>query len=207
MAMPRRRPLRNPKEFYAYIWRYKGEVIYVGQGRNNRGRPTCKSSWSGRCLELRNLLEVARWEIDVEILPCKSEQESVNKEKELITALKPRYNRSPSRGGFKGMHTPEGLERIRQAATGRECSEELRHKRSERMVGNTNLLGHVHTEETRKKMSEASKGKPASELCKQKARERMIERNKTNPPRLGKKLSEEHRRKLSEAAKRRNHAS
>ena len=53
--------------------------------------------------------------------------------------------------------------------------------------------GKHHSDETRKKMSEAKKGKHLSD----ETRRKLSEANK------GKKLSEEHRRKISEALKRR----
>jgi len=43
MAMPRKRPLADPNQYYAYVWRLDGQVIWVGQGKDNRGRPTCRA--------------------------------------------------------------------------------------------------------------------------------------------------------------------
>lgn len=111
------------------------------------------------------------------------------------------YNISPRVGaGYKGMHSPEGLRKISEANLGRKHPEEFGRAHSERMKGNKHLLGHQHSEETKKKISDKGKGRPASELCKQKSRERMIERNRNNPPRKGKKCSESHKRKVAEAA-------
>lgn len=204
MAMPRKRPLADSNQYYVYIWRHHGVVVYVGQGKNNRGRPSCKASWGGRRWELVKLLEESWREIEAEIIPCQSQQSSRELEQKTIKRLKPKYNRAPHYGGFKGMHTPEGLMRIRKAQVGRECSEELKEARRQRMLGNNNLLGHRHSEETKKRLSEAGKGRRPSDLCIQKFTERTILNNINNPPRKGKKCSPEHRRKLSEAARRRH---
>ena len=134
---------------------------------------------------------------------CDSKEESVDLERKLIKSLKPKYNTAPGRGGFKGMHTQEGLDKISQSQRGREVSEEVRECRRVRMLGNKNLLGYSHTDETREKISSLLKGRQPSTLARQKASERMVERNTTNPPRKGKKCSAEHRRKLSEAARKR----
>lgn len=71
------------------------------------------------------------------------------------------------------------------------------------------IFGFSKIEETRKKLSEAAKGRPASILCKQKSTERInimweeIRAGTRKHPWQNKSLSPEHRKKLSEVAKRR----
>ena len=97
------------------------------------------------------------------------------------------------------MHSAQGIQNISLANTGRQMSDEFKENQRQRMLDNQHLLGHVHSAETRKKIGSSSEGRKPSLLCRQKARERAIERNKTNPPRKGKKNSLEHNRKVSEA--------
>lgn len=203
MPMTRKRPLVDPNQYYAYVWRYQDEVVWVGQGKNNRCRPECKSSWGGRPHGLIELLGIHRHEINVEVFPCESQEESVDLERYLIDKLSPVFNTATQRGGWKGMHTEEGLRKIAEAQTGREVSDDVKEGRSIRMLGNQNLLGHTHTEESKQLIANSAKGRKPSETCKTKSSARMFERNRTNPPRKGKVCSDEHRRKLSEAAKRR----
>jgi hypothetical protein len=70
-------------------------------------------------------------------------------------------------------------------------SEETRQKLSEASKGNTNFLGKTHSEETRQKIGEGNKGKIKSEETRQK----LSEANK------GKTLSEETKQKIGEANK------
>lgn len=203
MAMPRKRPLENPNQYYSYVWRHKGKVLYVGYGKNNRCRASCLASWS-RPAKLVTDYKHLRFEIEVEVFPHFSIHAARVAEKHLIIRLKPIYNTAPSYGGWKGMHTKEGKEKISKANLGKKHTEEFKRRYSERMLGNKNLLGHKHTEETKAKISKAGKGRSVSDLTRQKSRERMIERNRTNPPRKGKKCSKEHKAKVSIAHKLRN---
>jgi hypothetical protein len=141
--------------------------------------------------------------IDVEYVECSSKAEAVDKERELIATLRPLYNKAPQAGGWKGMHSEEGLESISQANTGRVFTEEEKEARSHRMKGNKHLLGHKHSQETKEKISQSLQGREISEKTRISASERMSERNRNNPPRKGEKLSEAHRLKLSIAAKNR----
>lgn len=204
MAMPRKRPLKDPKQPYAYLWTLEGKRLWVGHGKNNRGRPTCSACWSGRPAGLVSLLRSRATEIEVTIYPCESVEHARSLERRLIAFFRPVYNTAPGTGGYPRMHTESGLKRIRDAATGRKVPQDVRDGRRQRMIGNQQLLGHKPSEETRAKLSAANKGRPVSDLCRQKSSERTTARNRTNPPRKGKTCSEEHRRKLSEAAKRRS---
>lgn len=201
MVMPRKRPLKNPNQYYVYVWRYRGKVIYVGQGKNNRGRPDCKASWSGRRWELVKLLEERNALIRAEIIPCKSQQASRTLESKLIAALKPKFNRAPGYGGYSGMHSEIGLNNIRECRLGRRHSKKIRAAISRRLKGNIYAQGLRHSQETKEKISLALKGRKTSQLCRRKSRERAIKRNWTSPPRKGKTNSPEHRRKISVALK------
>lgn len=161
MATPRKRPLKDSEQFYAYIWKLGEEVIWVGYGHDNRGRPS-KCNTSGRPKALVSLLKTKWNKIQYEVFPCKSRQEARELEVKLTLDLNPKYNIAVGFAGFAGKQ---------------------------------------HKEESKRKISAKSLGRPASELCKQKSRERMIERNKKFPPRKGVKCSEEHKKKVSESHK------
>lgn len=90
--------------------------------------------------------------------------------------------------GYK--HTPEAIEKIRQAGTGRTHTEEVRKKMSERMMGNKITLGLKHTLETLKKMSDVKIGKKFSDESKRKMSEAVKKR-------LANGMPEETKRKIS----------
>jgi hypothetical protein len=155
----RKRPLQDPNQYYTYVWRYEGKVIYVGQGHNNRGRPS-KCNIVGRPQLLAELLSTQWHRITYDIFPCQSQQEAREMEIKLTLELQPQFNVALGFAGF---------------------------------------ASHNHSKESRCKIGNSLKGHIVSDLCRQKARERAIERNKTNPPRRGKKNSLDHNRKISEA--------
>ena len=98
----------------------------------------------------------------------------------------------------KEKHFPKRLvKKISEAKKGKTHSEETRKKMSEANKSKNNpMYGKTHSEETRKKMSEAKKGKTLSE----KTRKKISEANKgENNPMYGKTHSEEARKKMSEA--------
>lgn len=138
-----------------------------------------------------------------------TKEEAEEKEKELI-ALYDSSNRNfgynIEKGGKAGdRFTPEIIEKMRKAATGRPVSEETRKKLSQ------SLKGRVFSEETKKKISQAKIGKVVSEETKRKLSE--INKGKKIPPELveklrmankGRKATEETRKKMSEYAKHRS---
>lgn len=136
MAMTRKRPLEDPNQYYTYVWKLDGEVLWVGQGKNNRGRPTAKACWNGRPEALKAILRKRCAEIEWTVFPCDSKADSEDLERKLIIELKPKYNTATQKGGWKGMHSAEGIANIRKAQIGRPTSPELREKRRQRMMGN-----------------------------------------------------------------------
>ena len=95
-----------------------------------------------------------------------------------------RVSRETGRKQFeqgKGIHSWEARCRQREMMTGREVSAQTRERLSQSLRGNTNCLGRVHSEETKRKISEA--------------------RKKQTPPTLGQERSEETKRKMSLALK------
>ena len=86
----------------------------------------------------------------------------------------------------------KGLHQISEGKKGKQCSEETRKKISEATKGENNPnYGKQCSEETRKKISEGNKGKQCSEET----------RKKISEAKKGKQRSEETRKKISEAQK------
>lgn len=131
MAMARKRPLQDPEQPYVYIWRLGGETLWVGMGKGNRGRPTCRACWNGRPEALRNILKEKCSLIDWKVIPCKDREEAAELERKLIAELNPIFNTSPHHGGWKGMHSAAGLERIAAAQRDRPVTDRQRQARRE----------------------------------------------------------------------------
>lgn len=68
-------------------------------------------------------------------------------------------NRTNGLGSAGRQRTEEERKRLAEAQRGRKKTDEQREAISKRLIGNTHLLGHVHSEETRAKISAAGKGK------------------------------------------------
>ena len=79
------------------------------------------------------------------------------------------------------------------------ASDETKRKISKTLQGNKNALGHKHSEESRRKMSEAKKGKNFSEEHKESLSKALT--GKKKPP-----FTEEHRQNLSKALKGKHHS-
>lgn len=98
--------------------------------------------------------------------------------------------------------------KLRIAQTGKKMPVEFCQQVSERMKGNTHLLGYIHSDDTKRKISEKGKGKKHTEETR-----KNLSNSKTgekNPmygkpsPRRGVKLSDETKQKIREARLRRN---
>lgn len=94
---------------------------------------------------------------------------------------------------FGRKHTEEELEKMREAKIGHKHSEETKRKIGLALKGKTNAAGHTTSEETKKKISQANKGRKLSEESKAKMR--------GFKNRLGKKHTEEAKEKMSLAKK------
>jgi hypothetical protein len=81
-------------------------------------------------------------------------------------------------------------ERVKAWIAANPPSDELREKRRQRMLGNTNMLGRTASEETRAKLSAAKKGRVVSAET----------RKKISIAHTGKKLSDETKEKLRQAS-------
>lgn len=88
------------------------------------------------------------------------------------------------------------LTRLEQAAMDVICPEYNIHKRAGRSLGNQNWLGRKHTEETKRKIGAAHKGRKATP----EAKANMSRAQKGNKNHLGHKHSEEAKRKIGEAS-------
>ena len=121
--------------FYTYLWlREDGTPYYVGKGRRERGFVSGRHNVSRPKSRARVIIQ--HWE---------SEVEAFEKEKWYISL----FGRKDNKTGILRNLTDGG-----EGASGAIQSEESKRKKSE------TLEGHLVTEETLRKMSEARKGKP-----------------------------------------------
>ena len=100
---------------------------------------------------------------------------------------------------FDVVNSPEFLNRIPETGGGGEPSEEHKRKLSEALKGKNK--GKKHSEEAKRKMSESSKGKNKGKKHSEEAKRKISEAKKGNKYFLGKKHSEETKRKISESEK------
>ena len=102
----------------------------------------------------------------------------------------------------RGLKYSEEIRKKISEATKRQMTEEVRKKISEAGKGNKYALGHKRSEETKRKLSEAHKGKKLSDETKKK----LSEANKGEKNKFyGRKHSEETKKKISETLKHNNH--
>ena len=132
---------------------------------------------------------------------------ALKKEIELIEKLDTKYNLTRGGEGINGyFHTEETKRKIgdslkgeKHPQFGKSPSEETKQKMSESHMGNKRRLGIPHSEESKKRISEANKGRliigrTLSEETKRKISESL----------KGRKLTEEHKIKLRKPKQRKN---
>jgi len=149
------------------------------------------------------------------VLEYVSPEDLIEREQHYLDTLNPEYNISPTAGSPLGVrHTDKTRKKVSAALMGHPVSLETRRKLSQKwtpkrrqaqsdrmrgMRGEWNpTYGKHHSEEHKRKISEALKGKVrGEEHCKKLSEVQRGDRNHQ----YGKHLSEEHRRKISEALK------
>lgn len=163
-------------QFYTYLHcKPDGTPFYVGKGNGNRALEFYK-----RNTHHKNIVEkYSRANIDVFIFPRESEQDAFDTEIRWIAQFK--------REGVKLANQTNGGE----GTSGYKLSPEIRSR-----ITSSNF-GRVHSNDTRKKMSEAAKGKKKTEIHKLNIAIKLAG-NKNNS---GKTLSELHKEKISYALK------
>lgn len=207
MPMPR----RWPRCYYIYVmYDPDGVPYYVGAGKNNRGNPLNKR-FDGRCPE-REWRAQGRHGLTI-VLEQETKEQAFVFETETILKIGRKdlglgtlLNRTDGHGSRGRQWTDDEREKVGAAQRGRVCSAEERQKRSDQMLGNQYLLGHRHTDETKRKLSLVAKGRKLNLSTEERQRRATHAVTMNAGNRKGKPCSEEHRHKLSEAAKRR-HAS
>lgn len=146
---------------------------------------------------------------DYIILEITTKEQLTNREQYYMDMYKPKYNYAPVAGSRLGSkQTPEAIEKVRKVHLGRKNTEETKDKMRKAALGNKRNLGRKLTEETKAKMRETlaakkaagvkRKRKPMSEETKRKISEaqRGKPREYAKNPR-----SAETKRKISESQK------
>ena len=180
--------MEDPNRFYTYAYlREDRTPYYIGKGsanriRQNNGRSCNKPKDKSRIIFLKQNL---------------TEEEAFRHEKYMIAVFGRKdlgtgilHNRTDGGEGSSGLVlSKETKEIMNEAKRGKTLTEEHRKKLSEANKGKNNpFYGKTRTEESRKKQSESRKGKYAGE----------------NQPKYGKSPSEESRKKQRESMKGKN---
>lgn len=90
---------------------------------------------------------------------CPRNKDDLNKCEQKLLDMRPDYNESFIAGAIE--MTLEVIKKIIFKNTGRKRSQEAKDRMSRSQLGNTNMLGKHHTEETKKKNSQSHLGKPS----------------------------------------------
>jgi hypothetical protein len=178
----RQKVMDNERRFYTYAYlREDGTPYYIGKGTgrriDNASGKSVKLPPKDRRIFLKENL---------------TEEEAFKHEIYLIAI----YGRKDLGTGILWNFTDGG-----DGTSGFRPTEVTRRKLSEASKGNTRLLGHRHSDEAKRRISEKSKGKRHSDETKRKISEKL--KGKQNC--LGRKLSEDTKRKMSEAQRGEKH--
>jgi len=199
-----------PRGFYVYLLCYPDETpYYVGMGKGSRAGNPYRNKWA---MSVRKKIESGNQEIITKITEVDSRESAIQLEIELIS----KYGRrdigtgiltnltNGGEGGNGSVWTTDMRQNLRAKKLGTKMSDKTRALMSERLKGNQHMKGHVHSEETRKKISEAGirRGSTLTDEGRVSISRSISERNKLDPPRKGRKNTPEHNRKVIESRKR-----
>lgn len=127
------------KEFYVYQHKIPatGEIFYIGKGKGNRAFSKIRNKYWHKIIgKHKFVVELVKENM--------TEQDAFNLEESLIKSHNPRANICLGGGGVSGYkHGPEQLEKLSKNAKGK----------------NNAFYGRTHSKESKRKISEANKGK------------------------------------------------
>ena len=181
-------------KYYVYVhMKPSGEPFYVGKGHGNRWLAVRRrNKHHTRCLNKYGLEALIVFDGLEESVALRKESEVIKAFREQGYALANYTDGGQGSSGYK--HTPEALQKMREASTGKTYSRESIDK------GIESRKYYRHSEETKNRISAAHKGKTFSEESKRKMSDsqkaRASEDGYVNP-RKGVKLSDSTKEKLS----------
>lgn len=185
-----------------------GGKIYIGQTKQNPSKRFANGNGYKKCPAFYNAIKKYGWAaIKHEILfDGLTAEEANEKEKELIRKYKSdqkEYGYNVTSGGqFLFTLNAEALQRKSQASKHMWESDAYRERKKESMLGSRNpMYGKKMSEESRKKMSQAAKGRKRGPMSADAKKKLSAIRKAQGNFRLGTHHTEESKRKISKANK------
>lgn len=186
MPMPR----RWPKGYYSYLMLHPdGTPYYAGAGKGNRANPKHKR-FAGVCVDEQAFTQTGKRTLVIitehgdKATAFAHEEKLIQQYGRIDLGTGTLRNRTAGLGS-KGMLFPASRsEKIAQAQRGRSMAPAHREAMRLRMLGNSNIKGHKHSDETKAKIALSSKGRKLSLSDEERTArsERIRQRNLTNNP-------------------------
>lgn len=161
-------------DYYVYALCYPdGSYFYIGKGKNDRDSRHLKYTVHNDYVKhvIAQLRSSGEEPAVVRLKEGLSNEDACSEETRLIAKYGMRVNggllcnlHPGGQGGRSSeVWTDESRAKLRAHRLGVPWTEESKAKMSQTMLGNTRLLGHKHSEETKAKISAAGKGRKLSE--------------------------------------------